>query len=548
VDINGEVGFELRSLWDFAMDNVDQDSKGYLVKLSNLDQDIPYTMNALVKGQVITDEFEVPVITTPPTVYDIKAESFKFTIKKVNRFVKGVQIFVTDVISGVNYQWDQNISDSVSDGDSVEILVGGLKPAHAYSFKVKYLTEVGTSTPSAAIKPFSTRSMSPAQNLAVKEVNRKSIHVTWEPPTLIASPLTIDDLLYQVTIYGENDYEKEIITATTSYTLGQDAGESWDIIEATKYTFTVTVLLNKDLATVEGGHTIGNFSQLNLDLDILTDSVPVSTSTFSLPLPPTLIPVSSDEVTLSSAIVRWTPPVKLPGDSSIVHYVLEYTASNGNGTQPLLPGTTQRLIIVDETSFELTDLSTGSNYNFTVKVVTTEGESEFANNLFFSTLFNENDIGSVRTEVMGAIKEVEQNMRIESNFCGFQDSSHGKGVIFYDYITSASNNVEGSGLDKGNGHFTAGVTGTYQILVSLDMKTLPSEEHSVWVRLNDQNLIQSSEMHATLSLYVLGETTDNAGRSLMVSLHAGDTLALFHDTSEGTLNNISFCVSGVQLY
>jgi len=317
-----------------------------------------------------------------------------------------------------------------------------------------------------------------------------------------------------------------------------------DLIEATRYTFTVRAVLSKELWESEDLGDFGNFTQLNIDMDIAIKSVPVTVSACSLPLPPSLVPV--EEVTLSTAVVRWTPPARLAEGASILHYVLEYTPSNGNGTESLLPGTTQRLV-VDGTSVQLEELYTGGKYNFTVKVVTTEGESEFANNLFFSTLYNEDDIGSVRTEVKSAIDQVKNNIKLTSDFCGYQASHTSDGVIPFHMVDQAINNVAGSDLAM-SGHFTAGVTGVYQVSVNVEMQTDSGDEHSVWVRMNDQNLIQYSRLHTSLSSMVTGSTSDNAGRSILVSLTAGDTLCLFHDVPKGRLQNVSFCISGVQLY
>ena len=84
VDINGHVGGLLRSLKEFGIENIDQEEKGYLVKVSPLKQNESeaYEQSALIKGYVLSNRYEVPRSPKIPIPYDITHASFAFTIPK----------------------------------------------------------------------------------------------------------------------------------------------------------------------------------------------------------------------------------------------------------------------------------------------------------------------------------------------------------------------------------------------------------------------------------------------------------------------------------
>lgn len=102
--------------------------------------------------------------------------------------------------------------------------------------------------------------------------------------------------------------------------------------------------------------------------------------------------------------------------AELLHYVLEYNAMNENGTEDF-GGTENRLVLTDFTEDRITllELSPGSVYSARMKVVhiqqswlimflqvkTTHGESEFSSNLLFMTLFDSDDIGTARGQIMG---------------------------------------------------------------------------------------------------------------------------------------------------
>jgi len=545
VDLNGEVGFKVRSLWSFANDNVDQDERGYMIKLSRFNQETPYNMNMLIKGSLETSNFQIPRFESQPLVQDLSYDSFKLMIPKVNEFVTGLTVYITDVLGGVKHEWNEEVSSSLAAGDMVEVNVGGLKAAHLYSFTVKYLTAVGTSVPSKTIKPFSTRAFSQPQDLKVIQVTRSNITVRWEAPSFKAPEVSWSDLYYEVQVSGSDGYSATFLTFEPSFNLVSES-DGYAIVEAEEYSFSVVAVLDRSLlaASLPGAAT-DNSTLLNEYMDITAESVAAATSCFSLPLPPKLIPVSQSDLSTSTATVTWEPPSKLAPGASITHYELEYTPSNSQGTEDLLTGSTQRLIVPGtQTSVTLEDLYTGGKYKFSLKVLTSAGESEFSSALFFSTLYNEDDLNGVRDSILAEIEVLGERVKAMSSSYGYQDSFSGVGNIGFSTTGTDSWGMAGGagGSMAANGVFMAQVSGYFKVFLSIQMETDPGKDHSVWVRMNNANLIQYSKLQSTLNNYIQGNIEDNSARSFDIQLNAMDVLTLYHEQDAGTLKNIHFGV------
>jgi len=536
VDINGEVGGLLRGLKEFGLENVDQDEKGYLVKVSPI-KDHPYVMSALIKGFVLSDQYEVPHSPKTPVPYDITHENFKFTIRKYNDFTPGVRVYMTNMMNGDRYVEDKMFPEDAAADSEVEIVLEGLSPAHIYRFSVKYLTEVGTSPSSMETKSFPISPTSTPQSLTVEEVTSDSIKVTWQPPAVLARGLGLQDLLYKLAIKGENGYEKVIVTADSEFTLMEP-------LDATKYMFDVSVVIDRKLLEAPPCDLCDfNSTQLSLDTEGFDKNDVVSTSVFSKPLPPKLIQVVDAEVALTSAVLRWEPPTHLAQGADIVHYVLEWTAMNENGTEAF--SGTEGQLIVTETQIEIMDLSPGSVYAFTVKIVTSEGESDFSMNLMFMTKFDEEDLGQVRTEVFSAISEVEADVNVRTSFCAHKAATNDIGLVVYDAVYLSDNNVNGAELNAGAGTFTAGAAGTYKVTAALEIVSDSGQDHSVWMMVNGAKM-EESKMYSGYNIYSTGKGTDNGSREIMLAMNAGDTISLQHETNGSSgLVSITLCVSSI---
>ena len=204
VSINGVVGGLLRGLKDFGLENVDQEEKGYLVKVSPMKVNKPYVMSAMLQGTILSDQYEVPRSPATPTPYDITHENFVFTIRKYNDFTPGVRVYMTNNVNGETYIEDKMFPEGTPAGADVEIMMNGLTPANIYKFSVKYLTDVGTSPPSVETTSFPISPTSKPQSLAVEEVTSDYIKVTWQPPAVLARGLPLEDLQYKLVIKGIN--------------------------------------------------------------------------------------------------------------------------------------------------------------------------------------------------------------------------------------------------------------------------------------------------------------------------------------------------------
>jgi len=543
VDINGHVGGLLRSLKEFGIENIDQEEKGYLVKVSPLKQNASqaYEQSALIKGYVLSNRYEVPRSPKIPIPYDVTHEKFAFTVPKYNEFTPGVRVYMTNNENGDTYTEDKLFPEDKNAGDDVEIVMDGLLPANIYRFYVKYLTDVGTSPPSLATISFPLAPTSKPQNLAVEEVTSDHVKVSWQPPSVMAAGLKTDDLQYRLVATGDNGYEKVIITPDISYTLMEPQ-------DATKYTFDVSVFIDRRLDTAGASGDPSNSTKLNLDMKGFPLDDTVSTSVFSKPLAPKLIQVNPDEVSLTSAVIKWEEPSRIAAGSTITHYVLRYSAWNENGTEAF-SGTEGELIITDATEVQIDQLSEGATYDFTVKVVTSEGESDFSMGLMFRTNFDEADIDNIKTEIFGAINDVRDTIKSETSFCAHREETKDNGIVVYDAILFLdSNTVPEASMNVYSGMFTAGSTGRYKVSVGLEMLCDGSQEHSLWVEKNGVRL-EETRLHYSYDINAFGSGWDNGSREIILSLTAGETVNLYHETNQPggkAVLSTTFCVSSIE--
>jgi len=537
VTINGEVGEILRSLKEFALDNIDQDEKGYLVKVSPIKEQ-PYVMSALIKGYVLSNEYRVPKSPKSPVPYAITHDNFKFNVPKYNDFTSGVKIYITNMLNGDTYEEDKMFPEDASAGYDVEIVVEGLVPANIYTIQLKYLTAVGTSPPSTHTRSFSLLPTSKPQTLTVDEVTNDFITVSWDAPAVITDGLDVKELKYQLTITGENGYKKVIITDDYSFSMVEP-------LDATKYTFDVSVYVDRDLITVSPCDDCEyNSTTISTELEDFNKDDVVSISVFSKPLPPTLF-IEDSEVSLTSATLRWEPPTHLAEGATVTHYVMEYTAMNENGTEAF-SGTEGQLIEQENDYIQVTDLSSGALYAFRVKVVTSEGESDFSMSLMFLTKFDEENIGSVRDELFSAIHQIETDVAAETSFCAHKASTNDVGPVVFDSIYVSNNNINGADFNTGSGEFLAGAAGIYKVMFAMEMVSDSGKEHSVWLMMNGAKL-EESKVHSDYNQYAIGQGTDNGGREVLLALNAGDTVGLYHETNGSSdIMSITFCVTALE--
>jgi len=509
--VTGVLGGRLRRYHDFALDNVDQEDRGYLLKISPYDDATEYTMTAFFKGQLISDQYDVPVSPEfAPVTTQISHDGFKFMIDKQNDFTIGVRVLINDIIEDTVIEQEILFPMDAVTGEDVEVEVEKLELGKVYSFSVKYLTEVGTSPPSPVTARFNTAPLSPPTHVTSEDVTTNSIRLTWGRPTFYKEGIVEANIQYKIRCTDEAGQENDVTTADLEYTFSS-------LTDATIYKFEVTAVYDNPL--------LDNKESTIENIDV-----------FSSPLPPT--PIDPTEVFEHNAIVTWDAPAKLGTGVELVHYVLEYSISGSEEVKK---------IIVQENQCELTDLAMGRVYNFAVKIITSKGKSDNSNRMPLTTKFTQTAMGQFRDEVYGAIGDIVDDIRRETRFCATKASTNVQGVLKYDSVNVNTNNVEGATLDANSGLFTAGWAGSYQVVASMEMISNGLQEHTIWVVVNGAK-VEQSMMHSNFDNNNHGIGTDNGSRDIIVNLKNGDTVGLTHETGgDGPLNSVNFCVSSLKL-
>ena len=134
-------------------------------------------------------------------------------------------------------------------------------------------------------------------------------------------------------------------------------------------------------------------------------------------------------------------------------------------------------------------------------------------------------------------------MRRRSSFCASSSETNVQGTLTYDKLFLDQNNVEGASLDTSSGKFTAGLSGSYQVMISAEVVSLPGQDHSIWVAVNDEKKVESLiQIMADKNMY--GAGFDNTSRDIVLNLTAGQTVSIIFETegNEKVVNGI-FCIS-----
>ena len=208
VSNTGSLGHKLKIYHEFALDNLDQDDRGYLLKISPYSETQQYSMTAYLKGQLVagsdgSHSFDVPTApSNTPLASHISHNGFTFNIKKQNAFTIGVRVFITDIIE--NKVLEQDILfpvDALVDED-IEVDIKKLDLYKEYSFYAKYLTEVGTSPPSSVSPKFNTAPLSSPTRVSVGNVGTDSLTLSWGKPTIYAGGIDSSLIEYEIVKTG----------------------------------------------------------------------------------------------------------------------------------------------------------------------------------------------------------------------------------------------------------------------------------------------------------------------------------------------------------
>jgi len=516
---------------DFALENAGEDSSdyGYMINLKVIDEeeDDPTTMTALYNGQVITDHFVVPSAPLEPYIYDISYDGFKFTVPKFNEFTNGLKVTVTNVYEG--FDLEQTTTWEEGQGEDIEIIISeDVDPATVYSVLAQYTTRVGLGPKSKSSRLFITAPSSPPANLAISDITTNSLKVSWECPIVIGSGILEEDLIYSVELIGEDGYVERKTTSAEQQFVFED------LADATKYYIEAKTYLE--------AADLGFSNETIHALIFVSMSQPAIIYQNSNPYAPKMIPSMPGEVTTTSAIVRWEPPTKLPAYNTLT-YNLAYAAvvdDNGNLGEEVQ-------VSVEDLHFELTGLQMASKYAFKIQVVTDLGQSEFSASLVVKTKDEESEIGHFGDEVKENLQNIITEMKKRSSFCASKSAINTAGTLSYDKLFLNQNNVVDAALDVATGTFKAGAGGSYQVMVSAEVVSSPGQEHNIWVAVNGAKKAESL-IHTMYDPNMFGSGSDNASRDIVLSLNAGDTVSLTHETGgDGQLLNVIFCVSSIKL-
>jgi hypothetical protein len=197
---NGFFGAALRNFHDFALENVNNGDRGYIVRLSPYKEE-KMMLNTYIKGELFSDEFEIPLTPRKIVPFDISTNTFKAEIPRFNEFTQGCKYYVHDLKGDNIFESEQMFSPEGSQEELITIEVTGLSPLTQYSFTVQYLTLMGKTPTSLPVQPFFSTGTSEPQNLVLEEVNYHSFKISWEKPAVIAKEL-IEELQYRINVFG----------------------------------------------------------------------------------------------------------------------------------------------------------------------------------------------------------------------------------------------------------------------------------------------------------------------------------------------------------
>lgn len=189
----------------------------------------------------------------------------------------------------------------------------------------------------------------------------------------------------------------------------------------------------------------------------------------------------------------------------------------------------------------ITNVARGSLYYYSAKVITTEGESDFSPEDMVETSYTLTEYEKAKADMFGYLDDVASDVRAKSSFCGFTDIVGGDTVGFN--RVTADSNVEGASIDGGSGVITVGAEASYQVSLSIQMKTDPGSSQKFWVSKNGENMDESLIDFST-DVFGIGESVEWGSRNIVLQLLAGDSLNVVQEvTGTSTASNLSFCVA-----
>jgi len=517
-DLAAIIGETLRNFKEFAEQNLDEEDRGYLMKLSEYKDEAVGTTTAYRNGAILSERFEVPQNPPTPVVHPIQIthEGFKFNITKSSIFTLGCLVSFISTWGldpgSIGSEWAQVIEfpEDVQPDQDIEISIEKRHPFEAIQFHVQYLTDVGRSRPSEEVS-LVTRASSPPRDLVISDITTETFCLSWLPPEAVpeAFNLTQDNFDYVVKIMGK-ELDKENRTSELELILT-------DLKPGTWYSVTVTA----------------HFNNPNLPLSTYP-SFPATSNLMTKPLPPSAT-VDLTQVKNHEIIFHLEPP-SLPENVEPLYYLVRLCRQTGD---PQSQDCSKEFAAGK--SVAITNVARGNNYTYSAKVITTEGESDFSPEDVVETSYTLTEYEQAKADMFGYLDDVASDVRAKSSFCGFTDIV-GSGVVGFDRVT-ADSNVDGASIDGQTGLVTVGAEASYQVSLSLQMKTDPGSTHKFWVSKNGENMDESLIDFST-DVFGIGESVEWGSRNIVLQLLTGDTLNVVQEiTGSSSALNLSFCVA-----
>jgi len=147
------------------------------------------------------------------------------------------------------------------------------------------------------------------------------------------------------------------------------------------------------------------------------------------------------------------------------------------------------------------------------------------------------------TDVGGQVSILEDSMEDvlkRSDFCSYQVgwNTDDSTITSFDELILDNNNIPGASMDIDKGEFTAGVSGIYNIAVS--MRFRGGDNNAVYLQVNGAKVAES-RMISSPATYS-DNAWDMGGRQMMMQLTVGDKVSMY---AAGIyyLNTITFCIN-----
>merc|ERR1711971_412387 len=190
----------------------------------------------------------------------------------------------------------------------------------------------------------------------------------------------------------------------------------------------------------------------------------------------------------------------------------------------------------------VTQVFYGMDAHFVFKnTVKNRTESDFSAENLVETSYVLTEYEQAKTDIFGYLDDVASDIRGKSSFCGFTEIV-GEGAVSFDRVT-ADSNVDGASIDGGTGLVTVGAEASYQVSLSLEIKTDPGSSHKLWVSKNGENMDESLIDFST-DVFGMGESVEWGSRNIVLQLLAGGTINVVQEiTGTSTASNLSFCVA-----